>query len=541
MREPLPSSLEGLVAIVGAGPVGLTLANLLGRRGVRTLVLERATQPCDTPRAVGVDADCLRVWQAAGLVDEMLPDMNGMGAGGLGMVYVDPDGEPFLEVRPQRREQGFPFGCGIVQPLVDGVLRAGLERFPCVDLRLGVEIDGVVAKPDSVVLRGRTSEGERVELEVAWAVACDGGRSALRRALGIPMAGRSARERWLVVDALVNEPEPAPREPGDVTIRCDADRPSVCVPRRAGHRRFEFMLRPQESEAQMLRAEALRELLAAYVDPDAVRVLRRLVHRFQSRVAQRYRVGRVLLCGDAAHLTPPFAAQGLALGVRDAMNLAWKLAFVAQGRADPALVDSYEPERRPDALACLRLAHGLGWLMTPRSRLRAALVPRLLRAACRHRALREFLREGGPKPAARLRDGLLLRAARGSVVGRRLPQPRVVGADGRECRLDDLLGDDFSLLAFAPLPGAPGPRAQAALRALGATSLVLRPPGAVAACGEATDPDGALAAWLGDTRERVLVVRPDRFVAADLRVRQLDAALPSLASLLVGASGTKPP
>jgi 3-(3-hydroxy-phenyl)propionate hydroxylase len=527
MPEPAGAASAARVAIVGGGPVGLTLANLLGRRGVPTVVLERETGPCEQPRAVGVDADCLRAWQAAGLVDAMLPDMHGMGAGGLGMVYLDPAGRPFLEVRPERREQGFPFGCGIVQPLVDRALQGGLARFPWVELRFGVEVDAVEQDENGVALRGRRQTGERLELHAAYAVGCDGGRSAVRRALGIPMPGRSARERWLVVDAL--EPARAADAPGDVAIHCDPARPTVSVPRRGGHRRFEFLLRPEESEAAMLRDESLRALLAPHVDPDSVQVLHRLVHRFQSRVAARYRAGRVLLAGDAAHLTPPFAAQGLSLGVRDAMNLAWKLAFVAQHRAAPALLESYEPERRPDALACLRLAHGLGWLMMPRSRLRAALVPRLLRAACRHRGLREFLREGGPKPAQRLRAASPSPARRG-VAGLRLRQPEVRCADGSRRRLDDLLGDDFALLAFAPLrAGSLGPRAQAAAAALGARMVVLRPPGAALRGEETEDAEGRFAEWLGALDDRVLLVRPDRFVAADLRSGELERALPALA------------
>lgn len=531
-------SSEWPVVVVGCGPVGMTLGNLLGTHDVPALLLERASCIEPLPRAVGVDRDCLRAWQAAGLDERLLRDMTPMGEDGLGMIYLDPAGRPFMELRPRAREFGFAFGYGFVQPLADRVLLEGLARFEHLEVAFGHRVEAVEPDTDGVTLRVRGPDGLERCVRSRFVVACDGGRSELRRALGIAMRGKTQPERWLVLDLL----EPSGAAPSrDVRIHCDAERPTVSVPRCYGHRRLELRLRADESDEEALSDARVRGLLSELADPDGVRVLRKLVYRFNARVADRFRSGRVFLAGDAAHVTPPFAAQGLAMGVRDVFNLAWKLAMVVDGRAGPALLDSYEPERRPDARATVRLAVWLGRIMMPASRWRAVALPAVIRFLRRSRRIERSLREGGPKPRPRVRGNLVLRSRPGGVAGQWLRQPVVADASGRRDKLDRFLGEGFALLGWSVDPRSVlAPEVLASLDAMGTAVWVLRESGTRGlGAGELCDVDGDWEAWLGAAQDRILLVRPDRFVAADLRAADArDRA--GVAALLRRLTGERP-
>jgi 3-(3-hydroxy-phenyl)propionate hydroxylase len=519
------------VLIVGCGPVGMTLANLLGSWGVATLVLEKNDDLCDYPRAVGTDCSSLRAWQAAGLDERLLPDMTPMGPSGLGMVYVDPRGRPFMEVRPGPCEHGFAFGYGLIQPLVDRVLLDGLGRFEGVSVRFGHRVESVTEDSAGVRVRGRKVDGRRFEVSADWVVACDGGASTVRRQLGIQMRGSAYPRRWLVLDTL--DETGCDGAARDVVISCDPQRPSVSVPRRHGHRRFEFLARPGESEALLESSETIRGLLGRYVDPDRVRVIRKTTHAFKAMVAERFRAGRVLLAGDAAHVTPPFAAQGLACGVRDAFNLAWKLALVTRGAASEVLLDSYELERRPHDVSSVRLAVRLGWVMMPGSPARAALIRGLLRGLQQVPACRRYLHEGGPKPSPRYRHGFL--AHGGHARGRELPQPQVRDARGRLRRLDARLGRGFALVGFGVDVHGCLPAAQLARWQRQGTSMVsvLRD-GCARFDGQVVDVGRAFRGRWGDVWGRCLLVRPDRFVAADVSPDRVPEALTELERQLAG-------
>ncbi|MFQ5698968.1 MAG: bifunctional 3-(3-hydroxy-phenyl)propionate/3-hydroxycinnamic acid hydroxylase [Myxococcota bacterium] len=529
MPEP-----DARIVVVGCGPVGMTLANLLGTYGVPTLVLERGPQLFDAPRAVGTDFDCLRAWQAVGLDEKLLADMIPSGPDGIGLVYRDVHGRRFMEVRPRGREYGFAVGYGFIQPLVDRVLLSGLERFPHVQVRFGRRVDGVVEDAESVVVSGQTGDGRPFEVRAAWVVACDGGRSTVRRGLGIAMHGPRFAQRWLVLDTL--EAETAERNVRDVNIWCDAERPAVCVPRLHGHRRWEFLAHPDESDEALLSPATIRRLLAPHTDPDAVEVIRKVVHTFRGRVAERYRAGRVLLAGDAAHVTPPFAGQGMAIGIRDASNLAWKLALVSRSLASPAFLDSYQLERRPGAQATVRLALRLGRVMTPGGPLRARLVPAALRLLGRIPRVRAYLLEGGPRPKPRHRDGWYVASRRGGAAGAMAHQPFVRTACGERVKLDRALGPGFAMLGIGcnPIRGL-AEETRTYWRERGTRFLRVRSAG---------DPppeepwiedlEGGLQRWLGGRERRLLLVRPDRYVACDVPAERAEAALADLRRRLDG-------
>jgi 3-(3-hydroxy-phenyl)propionate hydroxylase len=400
-----------------------------------------------------------------------------------------------------------------------------------VSVRFGHRVDSVTEDATGALVRGRRVDGRRFEVSADYVVGCDGGASPVRGQLGIRMLGSADPRRWLVLDTIdENAADDAAR---DVLIACDPERPSVSVPRRHGHRRFEFLARAGESEAALESPETIRRLLGRYVDPDRIRVIRKTTHAFKAMVAERFRAGRVLLAGDAAHVTPPFAAQGLACGVRDAFNLAWKLALVTQGTAAETLLDSYEMERRPNAVASVKLAVRLGWLMMPGSHARAALVRGLARGIQIVPACRRFLREGGPRPPPQYRRGFL--APGGGSRGRELPQPAVLDARGRRERLDTLLGRGFALIGFGVDASAGVPPVQLARWHRYGTSFIdVRRDGSASDDGHVVDVAHAFSGRWEQVWGRCLVVRPDRFIAADVAPARVGQALTELERQLVG-------
>ncbi|MBI5395031.1 MAG: bifunctional 3-(3-hydroxy-phenyl)propionate/3-hydroxycinnamic acid hydroxylase [Verrucomicrobia bacterium] len=512
------------IAIIGAGSVGLTFANLLGTHGIRTVVIERDAAHADAPRAVGIDDESLRAWQAAGVLDAILPHVAAGSEGDIVLSYLTARGKRFFHIRQYGQPLGFPRGATFIQQLADVALERGLARFPHVRLQRGVAVTSVEQEAGGVILHA----GSRT-VRADYVVACDGARSPTRERLGIPMPGFTYDNRWLVVDGHEPREHPEAISTG-VEVWAAADRPTASVPLPHGLRRWEFLLRANERDAEALRDDFIHALLRKRGGPD-VRIVRRRVYTFSARVAAAYRSGRVFLAGDAAHVTPPFAAQGLTSGLRDALNLAWKLALVVRGRASARLLNSYEIERRPHQERMIRLAVSLGLLMTPKHRTQAALMAGAIGAATRVPLLREAMSMRGAALQPRYRAGFV---SRGALAGRYLPQPRVRASDGRELLLDELLGPGFALVGVGCDPSlALNASSRAFLRHLGLNfvEIVDREP---SKAGEAKDLGGAFARWLQRDGPQVFIVRPDRFVFADGKPGRADERVASLRHKLGG-------
>ena len=359
----MSASVEAPVLIIGAGPVGVTLANLLGTYGVQTLVVERSTAVFDFPRAVGLDDEALRTFQATGLAEEMLRDM----IQNVPMRMYTARKQCFAEILPSTREFGWFRRNLFSQPLGEKTLRRGLARFDHVQLRLGMELVGLVQDETGVTATLRDEAGAEHQVRAAYAVACDGGRSAVREMLGLSYEGRTHPAKWVVIEC-DQDPLDAPY----TALHCDPERPYVCLRLPYGLRRWEFMLFPGEDGEQMLAPDKVRELLGRHVaDPAALNVIRARVYTHNSRVAGSFVAGRVCLAGDAAHITPPWIGQGLNAGVRDAFNLGWKLAWILQGRLRPELLASYHDERHAHAKAMIDLADTFGAVLSQRNPLLA--------------------------------------------------------------------------------------------------------------------------------------------------------------------------
>ena len=399
------------VVVVGAGPVGLTLANILGLQGVSTLVAEERDTLIDYPRGVGLDDESLRTFQAIGLVDHVLPHTvpNQI------LRFVDAKRRILAEMAPPDACFGWPKRNGFVQPLVDAELLRGLDRFEHVEVQWGRTMASYTEAADAVTVE-LDGDGGRESVRTHYVVGCDGGRSATRRLMGVSFDGTTSPTRWLVVD-IANDPLGHPNS----EVGADPARPYASISIAHGIRRFEFMIHADETDEQAEDPAFLTQMLASMVPhPDRVDVIRHRLYTHHSRIAGAFRKGRVLLAGDAAHLMPVWQGQGYNSGIRDATNLGWKLAAVVNGYAGDALLDTYDVERRKHARAMIDLSTMVGRVISPTNRRVAAARDLLVQSASIVPSLKRYVLEMRFKPMPRYEQGAVVhpRAAAGRFAGR---------------------------------------------------------------------------------------------------------------------------
>lgn len=457
------------VAIVGFGPVGATLAHLLAQQGLTVLVLDREAAAYHLPRAVHFDDEVMRVFQGLGLAEAILPFTHVSP----GMRFVDATGRTMMDwSRPQAvTPQGWNASYRFHQPDLERVLRDALATRPCVTVECSTEVTAIAQDEDGVTLS--TSHGDR---RARWVVGCDGAKSFIRATIGGGMDDLGFDERWLVVDVILKRPRP---DLGDHSIQfCRPDRPATYVRGVGDRRRWEITVHKDEAPGERMTDAEVWRLLSDWITPEDAMLERSAVYTFRSAVARRWRDGRLLIAGDAAHLTPPFMGQGMCAGIRDAANLAWKLARVQQGQADASLLDSYQAERAPNAKEYIATAVRLGGLINTRA-MAAAL--------------------GDAPPDEPVKMSSIAPALGGFTAPFGRPAPQPVLADGR--RLDDRVGPRFAVLLTE--------QSAAALDAPTMDRLAAR--GAVLVA------DAALAPWLGTLDAAAALVRPDRMLLATAR------------------------
>ena len=479
------------VAVVGAGPVGVALANLLGQRGLTVAVFERDAAIYPMPRAIHFDGEVMRVFETMGLRAEV----EAISRPGLqGMHFVNADGRTLL-IRGGTAARG-PHGCAsnhyFHQPELEAVLRAGLARYPSVQLHLQHAVMAVDAAADggATLSVSDLARGEAQAWQARWLVGCDGARSLVRRLIGTPMHDLGLHQPWLVFDVLLHDDVPG--LPDHTVQHCDPVRPMTYCHVTGRRRRWEIMLMPGDDPAKLVRPEHIWPLVARWLRPDQADIERAVIYTFHSVIAAQWRRGALLLAGDAAHQTPPFLGQGLCAGIRDAANLAWKLDAVQRGRADDQLLDSYGSERAPHVHAFIDLAVKLG-----------AIIQTTDPDEAQARDAR-FTSGGAPEtfsfPAPLLGPGAWL--ATGAPVAQIFAQPRL--DDGR--LLDTAIdrgAPAWALIARPALLASLSAAAQAWLQWHGVTLL------------PATD--AALQAWLEAEDTAAVLLRPDRYVAGTAR------------------------
>lgn len=495
------------VTIVGAGPTGLMLANLLGQAGVRTLLVEANPATVGDPRAVSIDDETLRVVQQIGLIDTVRDEI----VSGYGSEYLGPNRSCYLKVKPSEQPYGHPRRNAFRQPIFEAQLRCGIERFANVETRFECRVEGFDELADGVRVRLRPNGGVVEAIETDYLIGCDGSWSPTREALGYMLAGSSLDERWLIID-LEDSPNPSP----ETIVYCDPARPGIMLPGPRNTRRYEFKLMPGETDATVLADDRIAEFLETHDWVAGSRIVRKTVYHFHARIADHWGRGRVWLAGDAAHLMPPFAGQGMNGGVRDAANLGWKLAKVVQSAIGPGLLDSYERERRTHIGQMIRLALRMGTIFGPPSALHGLAIRAAFRVLGIWPAARSYFAEMKYKPAPRFDHGFFLESQLSSrgIVGRMLPQPVLPAHYGAQ-QLDTLLGDGFALVAVDA--GDAGVSLGAAWNALIEHRVAL-----------ASADVPALAVHAG----KLMLVRPDRYVMARFAPDEATAIVPQLEALL---------
>ncbi len=471
------------VLIAGGGPTGVTLAILLARRGISVIVAEKEAMIHPLPRAAHIDHEGLRILQEAEAADAVLATSRRAGR----YDFLNARGQVLLrfEGSDKMGPGGWPVANMIHQPSVEAALRRSLDGQSLAALHSRWEVGAFAEDTDGITAQVATPEGART-VRARWLVGADGARSPVRKAAGVAFDDLGFEEPWLVVDVLVDDPSRLPT--ANLQI-CNPARPTTCVLMGEGRHRWEFMILPGETAEQVSDDAFIEKLLEPWHVKGAVRLERKAVYTFRARIASAWRKGRVLLAGDAAHQTPPFAGQGLCSGLRDAANLAWKLAAAVKGEAPDALLDTYQTERAPHLRATIDMAIMMGRMVCTTSHWSAFLRDTKIRIG---RALRKL--PSGPPAYPPLSTGLILAGSPGA--GSYFPQ--AIAADG--LRLDDQLGTNPCIIAHADLSiprlahfAAP---IGAWLDAHGAEAVLLRPDRHVFGTG---DPVRLREAWLAAT------------------------------------------
>ncbi|WP_197516021.1 bifunctional 3-(3-hydroxy-phenyl)propionate/3-hydroxycinnamic acid hydroxylase [Mycobacterium sp. 1465703.0] len=478
------------VVVVGAGPTGITVASLLAQYDVDCLVLDRWPAVYPQPRAVHLDDEIYRIIARLGIADEFASISRP--TRGLRLLGADFGVLAQFDRGQSRDTNGFPQANMFDQPELEALLRTNLKRYPNARLRGNVEVTGISHGAEGIrVTYTDRSTGHVQHVDTDYVLGCDGANSMVRSHIGSAMRDMNFQQRWLVVDVAT----------GADLCQWDGVH-QLCDPVRAGtymrigesRYRWEFQLMAGETAADFATVDALRPLIAPWtvtVADGELNLLRVAEYTFRAQIADRWRSGNVFILGDAAHLTPPFIGQGMGAGLRDAANLAWKIAGVHRGTLAADILDSYEQERKPHTRQMIRLALGIGWAMTggggAGDAVRRLVLPRL-----------RFI----PGLRAKIVDSTTPALSSSALVdGSRLPHrlagrlcPNQLLADGR--RLDDALGAGFALITTI----RPTAADEASLRRRGVVVLTARP-------------GDALAAWLRRGHASAAVVRPDRTVA----------------------------
>lgn len=491
------------VIIVGMGPVGAVCANLAGIWGLKTLVVDKSETVHTNPRAMGFDHEVMRVFGNIGLADEIAAHV---------MPYRPSEYRTtgaHLIKRIDAAKPPFALGWApnyvFSQPPVEHALRGKIADLKSVTVELGSEVLAV----DQAQVRIKSKDGSERTLSADYVLACDGGTSPIRTRLGLNMEDLAFDEPWLVVDVILNEGAGEHLPKTNVQF-CELARPCTFVVGPGRHRRWEFMINPDEQPTEISKPEVIKQLIARWLPETDYELWRASAYRFHALILEQWQAERVFFLGDAAHMTPPFLAQGMCQGIRDALNLVWKLALVKRGLAAPAFLETYQAERIPHVRQTTQAAKEFGGVICERDSERAAV-----RDA-------QLIQQMSDQPEGIIRQSLIPGLKHGFIAnvapaGELFPQPLVVNHLGQQGLLDTFTGQSFRVVI------APGFDASALLRCLRSSQsleglpievvrLVTPQQPGVRTAGDYEEVDGLLAQWLERRGCNVVIVRPDHYV-----------------------------
>jgi 3-(3-hydroxy-phenyl)propionate hydroxylase len=493
--------------IVGLGPTGATLANLLGQAGLSVTCIERDTDIYYAPKAVHFDDEIMRIFQSAGLSDEIAKASEPFSE----MAFVlKPGGKEVwrAKVGTQDGRYGHAGAWWFHQPTLERHLRDGLSRFPKVQVLLGLSVTAVAQDGSGVTV---TAEGEgerRTEVRGSFVVGCDGGRSTVRRLAGIALDSANFDQPWVVVDTRTRTGRKHPDLPDIHNQVCQPSQPITYVPLAGPYYEWQFMVMGGKTEREATDPMVVREQLKEFVDLSTIEISRIAYYTFHALWAREWQKGRIILAGDAAHQMPPFLGQGMCSGIRDADALAWRLNLILSGRAGIDLLNDYQLERGDHVGHIIKGAIFLGNIIQTRRPLISFLRNRLLFDLPQllppySRLLMHFINRKRP-----LNRGFFGRN-RQKIAGSLIPQPTVATIDRGEVPLDTLMGKGFAVVARATALETIAPVLPRIKEALPLTLVLFgpRPSSNVAA-----DSSGALSRFFDEARVDFMIVRPDHYI-----------------------------
>ena len=467
------------VAIIGLGPVGSALANILGQYGLRTVALDRETAAYHLPRAVMFDDEIMRVFQTMGLAGQM-DEISEVGGGAR---FVGPDGDTLVHwPRPQvLSPNNWYVNYRFHQPELENVLRDGFRRYPEVSEKWGSEATALQQDADGVTVSYReNSTGDDKALRASYVVGCDGARSFTRECINPDIEDLGFHEPWLVIDLLMTNPR-------DIESResfhfCEPERSGSCVFLGSKRQRWELRLNPDDEPEALCKPDFIWPFLDRWITPAEAEIERMTIYTFHSTISKQWRDGRLFIAGDAAHQMPPFMGQGMCAGIRDAANLGWKLLAVLRQGKPETLLDSYQSERHPHVREYIDLTIQMGQLI---NRTASAVVAGIATDP-----------EDGPQTIGQLKPSLGpgIAAGTSSLIGVLFPQPKLQSG----ALLDDEIGLGFALITSLSFQAEMAETDSEKLKELGIALLS----------------DGAedLEGWFKSNDVGAVLLRPDRYI-----------------------------
>ncbi len=485
------------VAIIGYGPSGAVAAGLLGMQGLRVFVCDKAQDVYSLPRAFALDHEIMRVFQQLGIAEQVLCHTEAFTPS----EFYGVDGQ--LIKRFTAVEPPYPLGyvpsLVFTQPPVERILREKVQTLPSVDVLLGCELLDLVQDIHGATLQLQSADGAKRQVRASFVIGCDGASSKVRSSVGIALQDLDFDQPWLVVDVLVNDAGLAKLPQTSVQF-CEPSRPCTYLIGPKNHRRWEIALNHDESPEKAATPEGTWALLSRWISPQDATLWRQATYRFHALVADSWQVGCVFVAGDAAHQQPPFLGQGMCQGIRDVVNLSWKMGAVLHGEASKDLLTTYGLERKMHVTELTTRIKAIGQIVGQRDLSKARARDAHLLAECG--GVVKSIPRQNVQPA--LTVGLLspqLHAARGTI----FPQPWILNGQS-QTRMDMLAGTGWRVVVSATADKA---FLQGTLKTSNAWLSVID-----MSAPNFLEADSVLGHWFSQHQCMAAIVRPDHYVYA---------------------------